>query len=70
MSGIVDPGLAAVIRNADEHRNGTPDLRGLLEEVAELAAALDGVHEHDAAYELAQIGGIAVNWLRSLEAER
>jgi len=42
----------------------------LLEEVAELAAALEGKHEHSPEIELVQIGGIAANWLRLQAAGR
>ena len=62
---MMDRAIQEVIANADAHRDGTPDLPGLLEEVAELSAALIGDHEHTPVYELIQIGGIAINWLRA-----
>ena len=41
-------------------------LRTLLEEVAELAAALDGKHEHPPELELVQIAGICLTWLKRM----
>ena len=38
-------------------------LAGLLEEIAELAQALEGKHDHSPEYELRQIASIALNWL-------
>ena len=55
-----------ILRNAAENEQRYPSLRTLLAEVAELAYALDGEHEHDPEYELLQIGGIAINWLRRI----
>ena len=38
-------------------------LKGMVEEVGELASALAGRHEHTPDYELRQIAAIAINWL-------
>lgn len=59
--------LSEIGINATYHAvNGysVPDLRMLVEEIGELAAALAGTHEHTPALELVQIGGIVANWLR------
>lgn len=44
-------------------------LRTLLVEVAELAAALDGKHEHPPELELVQIAGICLTWLRRMRRD-
>ncbi len=64
--------LRAVKANArkhqrDEHR---PEFHMLAEEVLELSMALRGQHEHPAWMELIQIGGIVINWLADIIAER
>ena len=57
--------------NAAIHRDKEPTLGMLLQEVGELALALEGKHEHPPAVELVQIGGIILNWLhRELERGR
>ena len=65
-----DP-LFLVIQNANhyQYKIGRIDLRMLIEEVGELAEALAGKHEHSPEYELIQIGGIAINWLRQYIGE-
>lgn len=63
--------LAAVMTLANRHYcEGTwrdqPDARwlaGMVEEVGELASALEGRHEHEPDMELRQIASIALNWL-------
>jgi hypothetical protein len=62
--------VGAIVHNANTHsvsaygKSDLQFLRMLLEEVGELAEALDGAHEHPAEVELVQIAGIALNWLR------
>ena len=58
--------LRDIGENATTHQDKYPTLRTLLAEVAELAYALDGEHEHPPEYELVQIGGIVVNWLERI----
>jgi len=58
--------LESAIDNADCHTDVGPTLVMLREEVDELAEALSGTHEHQPEYELAQIAGIAINWLRNI----
>ena len=53
--------------NADSHAEIEPTMGMLREEVEELAASLYGRHEHAPGHELAQIAGIAINWLRRLD---
>ena len=65
-----DEAVAAIILNANRHRGETPTMRMLLAEIAELAYALEGEHEHSPDIELAQIGGIAINWIRHIYAAR
>lgn len=73
----VDEAAAMIWNNAEFHRDTWRDasdwhwLRGLLEEVAELCLALAGLHRHwmttradTIEWELRQIGGIVLNWLR------
>lgn len=62
----MDDATRNVIENANAHRNKHPTLRTLLAEIAELAYALDGEHQHTPEEELIQIGGIAINWLRRM----
>lgn len=59
-----DAAAMAVLDNAAMHREKTPNLGTLLEEVAELVLSLRGKHEHAPEVELEEIGGIAINWLR------
>lgn len=57
-----------VVMNASLHQEKEPTLGMLLEEVGELALALEEKHEHSPAVELVQLGGIVLNWLhRELE---
>lgn len=55
--------LAYSHRETWRDRAETYWLAGLVEEVGELASALNGRHEHDPEYELRQIAAIAMNWL-------
>jgi hypothetical protein len=48
--------------NAFQNRGRNCDLATLLAEVAELAYAGVGRHEHEPSIELVQIAGICVNW--------
>lgn len=57
------------VANARLHSRKQPSLAMLLEEVGELALALEGRHEHPPEYELVQIGGIVLNWLRAIMKE-
>lgn len=45
-------------------------LASLMEEVLELALALEGKHEHTPELELKQIGSIAIGWLRMRRANK
>lgn len=75
----IDMAAALIWNNAEIHRdtwsgaNNAQWLCGLLEEVGELCLALAGLHRHSMTsqtatirWELTQIGGIAINWLRWL----
>ncbi|RPJ40073.1 MAG: hypothetical protein EHM35_00255 [Planctomycetaceae bacterium] len=72
---LVDEAAAMIWNNAESHRDTWEDasnwywFRGLLEEVGELGLALAGKHRHygtdTVSWELRQIGGIALNWLRN-----
>jgi hypothetical protein len=75
----VDRAGAIIWNNAEQHRDtwdGASNrrwLRGLLEEVVELCLALAGLHRHAMTtrvdtieWELTQIGGIVLNWIRRL----
>lgn len=66
----MDQALKDIARNAREHEGKYPTLRTLLGEVAELAYALDGEHEHRPDEELVQLGGLKVNWLRRIYKHR
>jgi len=59
----INQALDAVRDNAMAHQANNTKLRTILAEVAELAYALDGEHEHTPEIELVQIAGICVNWL-------
>ncbi len=61
-----EPSVVFIVNNARAYEDKSPDLAMLLEEVAELAAALSGRHEHDAFTELVQIAGICLNWMGQL----
>lgn len=52
-----------VLQNAAIYQHKNPTLGTLLEEVAELARALEGKHEHPPELELVEIGGIVLNML-------
>jgi hypothetical protein len=56
--------MALIDQNAYLHQDKTPTLGTLLEEVAELARALEGKHDDHPGLELVQIGGIVANMLR------
>ena len=66
----IDEAVAAVVLNANKYRDKHPTLRTLLAELAELAYALEGEHQHTPEQELVQIGGIAINWLRRIYAAK
>jgi len=55
--------ISFIAANAVAHAGKQPTLGTLLEEVAELARALEGKHEHPPTLELIQIGGIVANML-------
>lgn len=55
--------LLLIHTNAQQHRGSNPTLGTLLEEVAELARAIEGKHDHHPSLELIQIGGIVANML-------
>jgi hypothetical protein len=55
--------ITFIRRNAEQHEGKQPTLGTLLEEIAELARALEGKHEHPPELELIQIGGIVANML-------
>ncbi len=63
----MDKALKDIARNARLNEHKHPTLRTLLGEIAELAYALDGEHEHTPEYELIQIGGCILNWLRRIQ---
>ncbi len=63
----IDEVLALIRENAITHQSNNTKLRTILGEVAELAYALDGEHEHPPIYELTQIAGICVNWIVRLD---
>jgi hypothetical protein len=59
----------AAFRNAMSYGDFIPEppsVPMLAREIGELSNALAGKHEHPPEYELAQIAGIAINWLRML----
>jgi len=56
----------AILQNADSHGDKEPSMTMFEEEMCELGRALAGEHEHPPEWELVQIAGIAVNWLRRL----
>lgn len=64
-----------IVHNRQQHNmiwRDRPDsywLARLVEEVGELAAALEGRHEHTPELELEQIGGIVINWLEKRQYE-
>ena len=60
--------VGRVKANALAHRLNTrrPSFHMLAEELLELSLALRGQHEHSPEHELAQIGGMAINWLADL----
>lgn len=60
----IDLAMALISYNANAHLDCEPTLGTLLEEVGELARALEGKHEDHPGMELVQIGGIVVNMLR------
>lgn len=75
----IDMAAALIWNNAESHCDtwsGASNGRwlcGLLEEVGELCLALVGLHRHSTTsraatirWELTQIGGIAINWLRRM----
>ena len=66
---LIDDVLLLVRKNAMAHQNNNTKLRTILAEVAELAYALDGEHEHPPELELTQIAGICVNWLIRLRSQ-
>ena len=63
---IYGEAVETIIANARHHGAKLPSFAMLLEEVNELALALEGNHEHPPEYELTQIGGIVLNWLQRL----
>jgi len=61
----------AAFSNADIHTDKLPEKNGarlmmLIDEVEELTDSLEGHHEHPPEWELSQIAGIAINWLRAI----
>lgn len=62
----IDDVLVLVRENVIAHQKNNTKLRTILAEVAELAYALDGEHEHPPELELIQIAGICVNWITRL----
>jgi uncharacterized protein YejL (UPF0352 family) len=58
--------VALVEDNAYRFRDKMPTL---MAEVAELARALEGKHEHSPALELVEIGGIVLNMLTNYDSE-
>lgn len=66
---VPERALMAILERRNEHAGtwrGEPESRwlvGLVEEVAELAAALEGQHAHSPDWELTQIASICLNWL-------
>jgi uncharacterized protein YejL (UPF0352 family) len=61
--------VALVEDNAYRFRDKMPTLGTLMAEVAELARALEGKHEHSPALELVEIGGIVLNMLTNYDSE-
>ncbi len=66
---MIDKALLHIRQNACAYLDKVPTLAMLLEEISELADALEGKHEHPPKYELTQIGGICTNWLRLIYQE-
>jgi len=62
----LDKATRDILKNAAENEHRYPTLRTLLAEVSELAYALEGEHEHPPEFELTEIGGIVLNWLRRI----
>jgi len=58
-----------IVINAGDNEDKNTTLPTLLAEVAELAYALEGRHEHPPEHELIQIAGICINWLRRLTSD-
>lgn len=65
----LDRAIEEIRNNALMHNHKRPNLEMLMEEVQELSDALMGIHEHDASFELVQIGGIVTNWLAQIHDE-
>lgn len=60
----LEEAIELIRSNAELHREKQPALRTLLAEIAELAYALDGDHEHPPELELVEVGGIVANMLK------
>lgn len=60
----LDHAIAFITGHAESYPDRQPTLGTLLEEVAELARALEGKHEDHPSLELLQIASIAANMLR------
>ena len=63
--------MQAALENADQHTDKLPAqdykrYRMLNSELQELWASIHGQHEHPPEWELAQIAGITINWLRAV----
>lgn len=65
--------VEALVRNAEKHEarwtkgpNHPGYMFSLVEELGELATALQGKHEHPPELELLQLGGLIINWLQAM----
>jgi len=64
----LDRAASEILANANHHAfiHQPRTIGHLMEELAELALALDGLHEHPPELELIQLGGSVINMLREL----
>lgn len=60
--------IREIIHEADRNQHKKPNMRKLMEEVAEAILAERGKHEHPLRLELVQIAGICINIIRQLDA--
>jgi hypothetical protein len=67
-TGDTTPAIQDVIHNVNENWSKRPNMRTLMEEVAEAILADRGKHDHPLRLELVQIAGICINMIRQIDA--